>query len=92
MTKPHEEEWMTGAGALSGALYAGATWIGSFTRPERARLAVQAPMLVRSLLATRRVDRTEHCWCHHARDIRVAGHSEACGEALTALRGCGVIT
>lgn len=49
MTKPHEETWTTGEGALSGALYAGETWIGSFTDPKRARLAVQAPEMARLL-------------------------------------------
>ena len=51
MTRPHEEEWKTGEGALSGALYSGDTWIGSFTKPERARLAVQAPKLAQRLAA-----------------------------------------
>lgn len=50
MTKPHEEEWKTGEGALSGALYVDGIWIGSFTNPERARLAVEAPEMVRALL------------------------------------------
>jgi hypothetical protein len=47
MSKPHEEEWSTGEGVLSGALYAGDTWIGSFTNPERARLAKEAPEMAR---------------------------------------------
>lgn len=51
MTKPHEETWTTGDGALSGALYAGETWIGSFTDPKRARLAVQAPRMAQALAA-----------------------------------------
>ena len=50
MSKPHEEEWTTGEGALSGALYSGDTWIGSFTDAKRAKLAVQAPRLARMLL------------------------------------------
>lgn len=50
MTKPHEEEWKTGEGALSGALYSGDTWIGSFTDPKRARLAVQAQRMVQVLM------------------------------------------
>lgn len=49
MKRPHEEEWKTGEGALSGALYSGDTWIGSFTNPERARLAVEAPEMARAL-------------------------------------------
>lgn len=50
MTKPHEETWKTGEGALAGALYSGDTWIGSFTNADRARLAVEAPMLAVALL------------------------------------------
>jgi hypothetical protein len=50
MTKPHEETWTTGEGALSGALYSGDTWIGSFTDAKRARLAVQAPKMAQALL------------------------------------------
>jgi hypothetical protein len=50
MTAPHEETWTTGEGALSGALYSGDTWIGSFTDPERARLAAQAPKMMRALV------------------------------------------
>lgn len=92
MTKPHEETWTTGEGALSGALYSGDTWIGSFTRQERARLAVQAPVLVHALLATRRIDVAEYCWCHHTRAIEMAEHSEACREALKALRDAKVIS
>lgn len=91
MKKPHEEEWKTGEGALAGALYSGDTWIGSFTDAKRARLAKKTPALVRALLATRRIDMIEHCWCHHARAIEVAGHSEACREALKALRDSGVL-
>jgi len=47
--RPHEEDWKTGEGALPGALYHGDTWLGSFTRPERAKLAVQAPEMARLL-------------------------------------------
>jgi hypothetical protein len=51
MTKPHEETWTTGEGARSGALYdEHGTWLGSFTRPERARLAKEAPRLAMMLL------------------------------------------
>lgn len=48
--KSHEETWTTGEGALSGALYSGDTWIGSFTNAERARLAVHAPKMAAMLL------------------------------------------
>ena len=54
MTAPHDETWTTGEGALSGAMYSGETWIGSFTDPKRARLAVQAPKLVERLLIAAR--------------------------------------
>lgn len=63
MTKPHEEEWKTGEGALSGALYHGDTWIGSFTIAHRARLAVQAPALARRLAARLSGDGVP-CVCH----------------------------
>lgn len=49
MSKPHEEKWETGEGVLSGALYENGIWIGSFTDPKRARLAVHAPEMVRLL-------------------------------------------
>jgi hypothetical protein len=51
MIKPHEEEWKTGEGVLSGALYSGDKWIGSFSNPERARLAEQAPGMARIIAA-----------------------------------------
>lgn len=67
MTKPHDETWTTGEGALSGALYSGDTWIGSFADPKRARLAVQAPRLAQMLL-------------EHGAMIDGEWHNDACVE------------
>jgi hypothetical protein len=76
--RPHEEEWTTGEGALSEALYSGETWIGSFTNPERARLAKEAPKMARALL-----------YAHHA----LMGDRDpgtAIAKIREALKGAGV--
>lgn len=97
MTKPHEEEWKTGEGALSWALYSGDTWIGSFTNPERARLTVQAPALTQALLGLGRYGwhgayREWHlgvCW----NGLREPGGEclHGCRDAGRVLRAAGVI-
>lgn len=97
MKKPHEEEWATGEGALSGALYSGDTWIGSFTDPKRARLAVQAPALVQALLplggyAWVGANREWHlltCW----RTLHAPGHDclDECRNVQRALNAAGVL-
>lgn len=94
MTKPHEEEWKTGEGALSGALYSGAMWIGSFTNPERARLAVQAPTLVRVVLESMelRPDGTMHHRAECSADGMITCDAPRCGSARAALKAAGVIS
>lgn len=88
MTKPHEETWVTGEGALSGALYSGDTWIGSFTNADRARLAVQAPELARRLLANGAVD-TNGEWHNDA--CLEYGHGKGCDADRAALKAAGVL-
>jgi len=87
MTAPHEEEWKTGEGALSGALYSGDTWIGSFTDPKRARLAVQAPELARRLLANGAIDE-QGVWHNDA--CLEYGHGKGCDADRAALKAAGV--
>lgn len=45
--------------------------------------------LADALLSTRRIDMVIWCWCHPARDLCAAGHSEACNEAMAAVRRAG---
>jgi hypothetical protein len=99
MTKPHEETWTTGDGALSGALYSGDTWIGSFTDAKRAKLAVQAPEMARVLMEhagvwagpNKAFWHTGECW--RAREWLTDGSpcTEACGAIRETLRAAGVI-
>jgi hypothetical protein len=94
MIKPHEEEWKTGEGVLSGALYSGDKWIGSFSNPERARLAVHAPKLATVLLRLLResaddrgVFHTEQCW----NAMIGMGCLPSCRDARAVLRDAGVL-
>jgi hypothetical protein len=90
MTTPHEEEWVTGEGALSEALYSGDTWVGSFTRPERAKLAREAPRMARALLAELVVDGAHTVDC--AAPLIGAGHpcTIRCERIRTTLLSAGV--
>lgn len=95
VSRPHEEEWSTGEGALAGALYSGETWIGSFTKPERARLAVQAPKLARMLLE--HLQACDACkgdgiqWVRASAAERVAVECTGCSDDRAVLRAAGVI-
>lgn len=91
MTKPHEEEWTTGEGALSGALYSGETWIGSFTDTKRARLAVQAPAMAKALLSVgRQYDNGWHLFGCVGGDTSQTCDAQ-CTDSRTALKAAGVI-
>lgn len=76
MSKAHEETWETGEGVLAGALYADGFWIGSFTTAERARLAKEAPVMARALLAELEEGHTTDCvgrngLCNSPRCVRI---------------------
>lgn len=94
MSQPHEEQWTTGEGALSGALCSGDTWIGSFTNPERAKLAVHAPALARHLM--KYVAVCTSCDGAGQGSVRspdgyVRASCPGCEEARAVLRAAGVI-
>jgi hypothetical protein len=89
MIKPHEEEWGTGEGSLSGALYTkDGTWIGSFTGADRARLAAHAPDLAQRLLANGGLD-SQGQW--HNDSCLEYGHGPGCEKDRAALKAAGVI-
>lgn len=67
----------------SGAMFA-AREAGRARASEAAKDAViKAP--ADALDVTRPPERPTGCWCHHARDVRQAGHSAACVAACDAI-------
>lgn len=56
---------------------------------EEARELAAAPAMARALLATRRPDLKDPCWCHYARDTAAFGHAVGCLEALATLKDAG---